>query len=240
MKNCALVFAGLCTLLSAPVHAAGFERCPQHFPGPPPRVAAPSAQRELCFDGFAVLHSGQSKTPVYVVERLNSQRMAAASAQERTDAFYSEARLPQAERARLEDYRGSRFDRGHMAPAGDMASSQEMAQSFSLANVVPQDAINNRKPWAQIEKATRSYARRAPGDVFVFSGPIFDSPVERIGTGRVWVPSRLFKVVYTPATGRAWAYLQANTAQVQPLRPLPYGDFVASTGIDVLPGLKPR
>ena len=45
-----------------------------------------------------------------------------------------------------------------------------MAQSFSLANIVPQAPMNNRKAWAGIERATRKYVMRAAGDVFVITG----------------------------------------------------------------------
>ena len=81
-----------------------------------------------------------------------------------------EARLPSAYRTHLDDYRGSDFDRGHQAPAADMADGESMAQSFSLANRVPQAREMNRKPWADVERATRKYVMRAHGDVFVFTG----------------------------------------------------------------------
>ncbi|MGT2489950.1 DNA/RNA non-specific endonuclease [Cupriavidus basilensis] len=60
-----------------------------------------------------------------------------------------------------------------------------MAQSFTLANVVPQySRQNNRKAWASIEKATRKYAMRAAGDVYVITGPVFDGNVRTIGSGK--------------------------------------------------------
>lgn len=94
----------------------GFEQCRQFFPGVLPRV--PELQkhqpRDLCYDAFAVLHSGRSKTPVFVVERLTAAQLADAADEERTNKFFADARLPSAERATLEDYKGSGYDRGHM------------------------------------------------------------------------------------------------------------------------------
>lgn len=138
----------------------GFKSCPQFFPGKPPLVADQSrlAVRELCFDAFAVLHSGISKTPVFSVERLTRDQLADTQDERRTDRFFADARLRSRERATLDDYRSSGYDRGHMAPAADMPTAQAMAQSFSLANMVPQSPKNNRGVWAEsIEKATRKY-----------------------------------------------------------------------------------
>lgn len=132
--------------------------------------------------------------------------MSDAKGNQRTNKFYAEASLPRSERADLDDYKGSGFDRGHMAPAGDMATLEAMAQSFSLANMVPQSPINNRKAWAGIEKATRKYVMRASSDVFVVTGPIFNARPNTIGANKVWIPNYLFKLVYDPATGRAWAH----------------------------------
>jgi len=74
----------------------------------------------------------------------------------------------------MEDYRKSGWSRGHLAPAGDMSTVQAMAQSFSLANMVPQAAKHNGGTWAKtVEQATRHYAARATGDVFVITGPVF-------------------------------------------------------------------
>ena len=37
----------------------------------PPVVAPRPLQRALCYDAFAILHSGESKTAVYVAQKLN-------------------------------------------------------------------------------------------------------------------------------------------------------------------------
>lgn len=193
--------------------------------------------RALCYSAFAVLHSGKSHTPIYVAERLNRQIISQARQNQRNDQFHADARLPRAERAELDDYKGSGYDRGHMAPAADMADSTAMAQSFSLANMVPQAPANNRKTWAAIEKATRQYAMRASGDIYVITGPVYAPHPEMLGNNRVWVPQHLFKLVYDPAKGLAWAHWVENTDQAVPGKPISYKDLVRKTGIQFLPML---
>ena len=80
----------------------------------------------------------------------------------------------------------------------------------TLANVVPQYSQNNRKAWASIEKATRKYAMRAAGDIYVITGPVFDGNIRTIGNGRVWVPTYLYKLVYDPSNpdANAQGYVQ--------------------------------
>jgi len=212
-----------------------FAQCPQFFPeGQLPRVPAAEALRELCFSSFAILHSGQTKTPVFVAQRLNRKKLQDARGVKRNDRFYEEARLPQAERAALGDYSGSGFDRGHMAPAGDMDSDEAMAQSFSLANIVPQDARHNRGPWNQIEQATRKYVSRAQGDVFIFTGPVYSANPDTIGERQVAIPSHLYKVVYDATTKRAWVHWHENGPDTKVGPPISYQSFVEKTGLDFL------
>lgn len=236
--------AGLLALvaLQVPLTLAGtpdFTACPQNFFNgfaPAPTQAQPGKLRALCFDSFAVLYSGQSKTPVYVAEYLTPARLADAGDETRTNRFYEEARLPAGDRAKLADYAGSGFDRGHMAPAADMPNPNAMAQSFSLANMVPQAPANNRGPWAKsVEKATRSYAKRSANGVFVLTGPIYKGQPTTIGAGRVWVPTQLFKLVYDPATKRAWSYILPNDNGAQVRSAYSYQDLVKVTGMQWLP-----
>lgn len=224
-----------------PAATGNFGGCPDLFVNgvtPVLRDAGKLRARALCFDGFAVLHSGLTKTPVYVAEVLNRQRIADARDEVRTDVFFPDARLPGADRATLEDYRGSGFDRGHMAPAGDMTDPRSMAQSFSLANMVPQAPENNRKAWASIEKSTRKYVTRAAGNVYVITGPVFSGQVSSIGPGRVWVPSHLFKLVYDASSNRAWAHWLENTDAARVGPPISYAELVRRTGVEWLPGVR--
>lgn len=216
----------------------GFAACPQFFPYGIPVVPDTFAgkRRELCFDSFAVLYSGESKTPIYVVEHLSRDQLLDAKDEERTNKFFEDARLPAAERATLEDYARpgteEHYDRGHQAPAGDMPNAQSMAQSFSLANMVPQNETHNRKTWRNIESSTRKYAMRAQGGVLVYTGPLFnDRPVKKIGRGGVWVPTHLTKAVYDETTGQSWVHYSANTREERVGRPMAYADYVRRGGI---------
>lgn len=111
--------------------------------------------RELCYEAFAILHSGSTRTPVFVAERLNRQVLQQAQGEPRTNKFFADARLPRSERAELADYKGSGYSRGNMALVDDMPTPAAMVQSFSLANMVPQDPKQNSGPWSTIEQDTR-------------------------------------------------------------------------------------
>jgi endonuclease G len=222
--------------------AEDFSSCLQFFTnGKPPVVAPRPTNRALCYDAFAILHSGESKTPVFVAEKLNQASVADAD-EKRTNRFFPDARLRSAERATLEDYKNSGFDRGHMAPAGDMPTAQAMAQSFSLANMVPQAPEHNRGVWAKsVEMATRNYVKRAAADVYVITGPVFVPGIAQspsIGPGQVRVPKYLFKLVYDQGRNRAWAYWSENSNATLASKPISYGELVQRTGVEFLPGVK--
>lgn len=121
-----------------------------------------------------------------------------------------------------------------MAPAADMYNEETMAQSFSLANMVPQDQTHNAGPWSRIEQDTRKYIMRAAGDVYIFTGPVYSEGPRSIGTG-VAVPTHLYKLVYDSATGRSWAYWQANSASTRAGAPISYDELVKRTGVRFLP-----
>ena len=220
--------------------ATTFKECPQFFAaGVAPIVPKAPLLRELCYDSFAILHSGNTRTPVFVAQRLNRASVEDAD-EKRTNKFFADARLPRAERAELSDYKGSGYARGHMAPAGDMPNVTAMAQSFSLANMVPQNQRQNSGPWAKIEKDTRHYVMRAKGDVFVITGPVFAPGGPTIGANQVAVPTHLFKLVYDAETKRAWAHWQQNADDARAGPPISYGELEQRVGMKLLPGAEVR
>ncbi|MCV2371363.1 DNA/RNA non-specific endonuclease [Paucibacter oligotrophus] len=211
-----------------------FARCAHFFVlRQSPAVPRNPRVRELCYGSFAVLHSGDTKTPVFVAQRLNKQALGGIKRQ--NDRFFADARLPRAERAELDDYKRSGYSRGHMAPSGDMATEEALAQSFSLANMVPQSIRHNSGAWSKIEQDTRKYVQRANGDVFVITGPVFDSGSLRIGENGVRVPTHVFKLVFDSQTRKAWAHWQRNADDEVASKPISYSELVQRTGVQWLP-----
>ena len=102
-----------------------------------------SRTQEVYFESYAVLNSGISRTPLYSAEHLTRANVEAAKTLSRRDSFHPESSLPAQDRAELSDYSRSGYDRGHMSPNGDMSNRSAQAESFSLANMVPQVHANN-------------------------------------------------------------------------------------------------
>ena len=97
------------------------------------------------------------------------------------------------------DYRHSGYDRGHLAPAGDMKWSPEaMRESFMMTNISPQAHTLNAGAWKKLEEKCRQWARR-DSVLYIVCGPVLtDEVTERIGPTGVIVPQRFFKVVLAP------------------------------------------
>lgn len=212
--------------------------CPQFFAaGRAPVVTNPKLQprtQEVCFRAYAVLHSGLSRTPLYAAEYLTRKNMKNAAKLSRKDSFHAEQTLPPGERAELEDYERSGYDRGHMAPNADFATRKAQAESFSLANMVPQVHENNAGVWAGIEKSARQLAT-SDGEVYVLSGPAFiGNKLKKVGN--VLVPTHLWKVIYSPSQNKAGAYLITND-DTRDYAVVSVSRLEQMVGISLLPGL---
>jgi endonuclease G len=229
----------LCLLSGAPFAHAAATACPSHyFQGVAPDLVNPKLQKdagELCFSAFGVVHSGVTRTPLWSAERLTRESLSSAEGLVRVDRFHPEERLPAASRAELRDYSRSGYDRGHMAPNGDMPDPASQGESFSLANIVPQDPESNRGVWQKIESAVRTLARKR-GELFVITGPLFrGGKLSQIG-GRVMVPTQLYKIVLDPKAGKAGAYLVEN-GPASGYETVSVAELEAIAGVDFFPSM---
>lgn len=223
--------------LATPALAAATD-CPEHFvAGQAPVITQPKIKartQEVCFIAFAVLHSGVSRTPLYAAEHLTRANLAQAKNLARKDSFHAETALRPADRAELEDYQRSGYDRGHLAPNADMPTREAQRESFSLANMVPQIHANNAGVWAGIEAAARQWAMDE-GELYVISGPAFvGSDLKKVGN--VLVPTHLWKAVYSPKQQRAGVYLISND-ETKDYAAISVADLEKMVGLNVLPGV---
>lgn len=234
------VFTAILSMSSA--YADDFTQCSQSFYGGVypefTNVKLSSKTQALCMDGFAVMYSGVSRTPLWSAEYLDRKRLQQAKQIDREDSFHEESRLPKSMRAKLSDYSGSGYDRGHLSPNGDMANRSQQYDSFSLANIAPQSPRNNRYIWRNIESATR-YLTQQYGEVYTITGVAFTGKKTKQLADRVLVPSHFFKAVYIPATNQAGVYYAPND-ESERIEVISIDALTTEIGIDVLPALDPQ
>ena len=119
------------------------------------------------------------------------------------------------------DYSRSGYDRGHMAPAGDMKwSDQAMRESFYMTNMCPQNHNNNAGDWKDLEELVRDLAT-AYGNVYVCCGPIVTDASHTIGDVRkIVVPQSFYKVLLRKKSDGRWTaigFVMDNAPANRPL-----------------------
>ena len=190
--------------------------------------------------GYTLAYDKKTKTPQWVAWELTKEET--KGNHERTDKFLPD---PNVEGAKVvtTDYTGSGYDRGHMAPAGDMKwSKKAMEESFYMSNICPQIHHLNTGDWNELEANTRKWARRY-GSVYVTCGPIYNGRrrTQYIGKNRVKVPDAFFKVILiqSPKKTCALGFFFENEAGQRPLNEyLVSVDYLEqTTGIDFFPAL---
>lgn len=91
-----------------------------------------------------------------------------------------------------DDYTNSGYDRGHLTPAADASTPEQMSNTFLMTNMTPQEPTVNRTPWRLLEVRVRE------GGSFkwVVTGAVYSYPAKTIGKNNVSVPVSYYKLVY--------------------------------------------
>jgi endonuclease G len=141
--------------------------------------------------------------------------------------------------ADLSDYKGSGYDRGHLAPAADMKiSALAMSESFFLSNMSPQLPAFNRGGWKNLESLVRNWAA-SEGLIYVVTGPVFKHNKGSIGTNQVTIPGYYYKVIYAPESAQMIGLVMPNQKITKPLSAytIAVDSIEALTNIDFFPQL---
>lgn len=138
-------------------------------------------------------------------------------------------------------YSNSGYDRGHMAPAGDMKWNESaMESSFYLSNICPQNPNLNKGDWKDLEEKVRQWAC-VYGNLYVACGPIVSSNHKVIGYHKVAVPSYFYKVCLAQIEGvwQAIGFYFENSPGNKALRNycMSVDSIEQLTGIDFFPAL---
>lgn len=143
--------------------------------------------------GYTLSYNSEYRIPNWVAYELQDSELYGDL--DRAEKFSPDP-LVKGRQAYDSDYVGSGYDRGHMAPAGDMKwSTQAMEESFYLSNVCPQNHNLNSGVWNDLEKKVRQEARYY-GKLWVVCGPIVDSNRHgTVGKNKVVVPDSFFKAL---------------------------------------------
>ena len=163
----------------------------------------------ICRDGYDIGYNTQTKTPAWVAEKLTRAALDGKTTY-RKNNFRPDPMVPAQYSATLEDYSGSGYDRGHMAPAEDFRNSEsQMSDSFYLSNMIPQNSALNRGTWATLEKNVRYWAQKY-NEIYVVTGPIYYQGKALGYAGKVPVPTHVFKAIYIPQLNKSIAFILPN------------------------------
>lgn len=109
---------------------------------------------------------------------------------------FSEDKMVITGSATYDDYRGSGYDRGHLAPAATFVDNQEeMDESFHMSNISPQHPSFNRGIWKRLEEYERQLAMEND-TIYVITGGVLNGELKTIGENGVCVPKLFYKIIY--------------------------------------------
>ena len=184
------------------------DNCPQHVIWGAPQIAKEGNNQYICHLGYGINYNFKTKVAYFVVDHIKASDLEKVA--KRKDDFRMDPKVDDNKEATLQDYAGSGYDRGHIAPAANFSSSEEeMSESFFLTNMMPQVPNNNRGIWKKTEGMARDFATKY-GEVYVISGTIYEGEPVVMGNG-VLVPSHIYKIIIDPKNKRAMAFLFPNT-----------------------------
>ncbi|MBA3238833.1 MAG: DNA/RNA non-specific endonuclease [Parachlamydiaceae bacterium] len=186
---------------------------------------------------YSMGYDTRNKNPSWVYELLTAECLT-GNAKRIHCKFQEDDTIPNIFRATLQDYKGSGFDRGHLAPAANHKRSLlEMNETFLLSNMAPQDPNFNRGYWSKLEKYVRNLTNEWNA-IHVYTGPLYLPTLESdgskwikyrvIGENNVSVPTLFFKIVILEN-----AYDEVTTeGYVLPNEPIhsqkPINDFITT------------
>ncbi|XP_008400766.1 endonuclease G, mitochondrial [Poecilia reticulata] len=186
----------------------------------------PSLANVRSRESYVTSYDPRTRTASWVIEKLNPASLTGPSDRKCCE-FKEDDSVHVFHRATNADYRGSGFDRGHLAAAANHKWSQKaMEDTFYLSNVAPQNPHLNQNTWNNLEKLCRSLTKHYL-NVYVCTGPLYLPRQEDdgklyvryqvIGRNHVAVPTHFFKVLILEQSDGRGVELRSYVLPNQPV-----------------------
>ena len=144
-----------------------------------PRLKEKRQEQVIKHEGYTVSYNSEYRIANWVAYELTATE-AKSKKTERSNKFVPDPQV-KGSTAMNEDYTRSGYDRGHLAPAGDMKwSAKAMRESFYLSNICPQKPKLNRGIWKDLEEQCRLWALDN-GSLLIVTGPVITGDMKRLG-----------------------------------------------------------
>ena len=149
-------------------------------------------------EAFMVAYSESLKNPLWVTYKVGDKKH---SPGKRPSTFSEDWRS--IANVSHNDYTGSGYDRGHLAPNYVIASRygrNAQLETFLMTNISPQKPDLNRRSWQRLEELIANDFSDWHGPFWVVTGPIFDEKPKTLKSSNVPIPRSFYKILIKPST----------------------------------------
>lgn len=167
--------------------------------------------------GYSFLFNDKHKQSHWIAYHLTSKETEKSF--ERGDRFLPDPKVKSGT-ANDADYKGSGYDRGHLAPAADMSWSEiTMKESFFYSNMSPQKPSFNRGIWKKLEELVRNWASQNE-EIYIVTGGVLTDSLPSIGFNKVSIPKYYYKVIldYKEPSIKGIGFIMPNEASKDSLQ----------------------
>ncbi|EYC24278.1 hypothetical protein Y032_0014g2415 [Ancylostoma ceylanicum] len=171
------------------------------------RYGFPGFDNLRTFEDYVLSYDRKTRTAHWVCEHLTPTSLIYDPSVDRSKCeFRADPSIHKYFQSENTDYRGSGYDRGHLAAAGNHRKTQNSVdQTFLLTNMSPQVGRGfNRDKWNDLEKYARKVAKKSL-NTYILTGPLYLPKkaddgnkyvkYKVIGANNVAVPTHFFKVI---------------------------------------------
>lgn len=149
-------------------------------------------------EGFMVEYSEKLKNPLWVIYQVGDKKHKTGK---RPSGFSKDWRS--IANVSHDDYTGSGYDRGHMAPNYVIASRygrNAQLETFLMTNISPQTPNLNQRSWQRLEELVANDFSDWHGPFWVVTGPIFGANPPTLKSSNVPIPKAFYKILIKPST----------------------------------------